>query len=108
MILYNWKLRLAGCERKVYTWQDILRVRSLVLSPLENVDSWIKFSSLCRHNSRDDLSEKTMSLLMNVDVSVSTIDSNTLFYIDPKVAYGYIKHLYGSGNNLEAYELLKR
>jgi FKBP12-rapamycin complex-associated protein len=35
-------------QRNVEVWQRVLRVRALVISRLEDVDMWLKFSSLCR------------------------------------------------------------
>jgi FKBP12-rapamycin complex-associated protein len=43
-----WRERLLGCQRSVDTWQRILLVRSLVLSPEDDIDTYLKFASLCR------------------------------------------------------------
>lgn len=107
-ILENWHHRLAGCERKIDTWQDVLRVRSLVLSPLDNVDSWIKFSSLCRRNGRNDLSHKTMTNLLGVNTHGNHINPLTITNSNSKVVFGYIKHLWDAGHCKLAFDYLRR
>lgn len=56
--------RLEGCQRDVEVWQRILQVRSLVLSPHEDMDTWIHFSDLCRDSDRLNLAEKTLTSLV--------------------------------------------
>ena len=43
---------LQGCQRNVEDWQRILQVRSLVISPAEDVHAWLKYASLCRKSGR--------------------------------------------------------
>lgn len=62
-----WWQRLQSGQRLAEDWQRILQVHSLVLSPREDVHTWLKYASLCR---------KSGSLVSNVvyhatnDVSV--------------------------------------
>lgn len=56
--------RLAGCQRDVEVWQRILQVRSLVLKPNEDMDTWIEFADLCRTSDRLNLAEKTLTSLV--------------------------------------------
>ena len=56
--------RLEGCQRDVEVWQRILQVRSLVLSPNEDMDTWIHFADLCRDSDRLNLAEKTLTSLV--------------------------------------------
>lgn len=49
VILQIWEKRLQGVERSVETWQALLAVRSLVLPPIADMRSWLKFASLCRY-----------------------------------------------------------
>ena len=57
----KWKHRLKGCRLEVSAWQRILKVRSLVLDPTENVDSWLQFASLCRQSGNFPLSERILT-----------------------------------------------
>ena len=59
----TWRARLQGCESNVETWQRMLKVRQLVLTPQENRELWIKFANLCRKSGRTGLAEKAIKLL---------------------------------------------
>ena len=41
-----------GCQRVVEDWQRILQVRSLVVTPQEDMKTWLKYASLCRKTRR--------------------------------------------------------
>ena len=47
-----WWQRLQGCQRIVEDWQKIIQVHSLVVSPEEDMRTWLKYSSLCRKSGR--------------------------------------------------------
>ena len=59
----TWKTRLQGCESNVETWQRMLKVRQLVLSPQENRELWIRFANLCRKSGRTGLADKAIKSL---------------------------------------------
>jgi FKBP12-rapamycin complex-associated protein len=59
-----WSNRLEGCQRNVDVWQRILRVRSLVTAPKDDMDPWIKFANLCRKSGRLNQCQKTLIILM--------------------------------------------
>jgi hypothetical protein len=56
--------RLKGCEQDVEIWQRVLSVRSLVLTPTQDKEMWIKFANLCRKQDRLGLAEKTLNSLL--------------------------------------------
>lgn len=60
----TWETRLLGCQRNVEVWQRMLRLRGLVVSPMENMQMWIKFSNLCRKSQRMGLAEKSLKHLI--------------------------------------------
>lgn len=64
-----WWKRLQGGQRLVEDWQRIIQVHSLVLSPQEDVHTWLKYASLCRKSGSLKLSHKTLVMLMNFDPS---------------------------------------
>lgn len=75
----TWHKRLEGCQRDVEVWQRILQVRSLVLTPSEDMDTWIHFADLCRVSDRLNLAEKTLTSLVgsscsNLDAEVGVLD----------------------------------
>ncbi|EPZ33264.1 phosphatidylinositol kinase Tor2 [Rozella allomycis CSF55] len=53
-----WMKRLSGCQRNVEVWQRILKIRSLVMEPEENIEMWIKFANLCRKAGRFSICNK--------------------------------------------------
>jgi FKBP12-rapamycin complex-associated protein len=56
-------VRLKGSQRNIEVWQPILKVRSLVVSPREDMDMWIKFAHLARKSGRPNLAINTIMTL---------------------------------------------
>jgi FKBP12-rapamycin complex-associated protein len=75
--------RLEGCQRDVEVWQRVLQVRSLVLTPHEDMDTWIHFADLCRTSDRLNLAEKTLTSLVGSSYSA----------LDPEVSFAGRKSL---------------
>jgi FKBP12-rapamycin complex-associated protein len=92
----TWTTRLKGCERNVETWQRMLKVRALVLTPNENLDMWIKFANLCRKQGRMGLAEKSLRQLQNLS-SDSDADPLTGSSSVPEVAYAQLKYSWTTG-----------
>ncbi|KAK3316631.1 phosphatidylinositol 3-kinase tor2 [Apodospora peruviana] len=70
----TWETRLRGCQRNVEVWQRMLRLRSLVMSPIENMRMWTKFANLCRKSGRMGLAEKSLKLLIgSEDVPLESV-----------------------------------
>ncbi|KAK4187076.1 phosphatidylinositol 3-kinase tor2 [Podospora australis] len=63
----TWETRLKGCQRNVEVWQRMLRLRSLVLTPKENMHMWTKFANLCRKSGRMGLAEKSLQTLVKTE-----------------------------------------
>jgi len=55
---------LQGCQKDIDVWQKILQLRNLVLTPADDVTSWIKLANLCRKSERISLAEKTLNALL--------------------------------------------
>ncbi|XP_076064565.1 serine/threonine-protein kinase Tor isoform X2 [Oratosquilla oratoria] len=87
-----WWDRLQGCQRVVEDWQKILQVRSLVLTPLDDMRPWLKFAALARKSGRLELSRKTLIKLIGTDPSVNP--QLALQSVNPHVMYQYCKHIY--------------
>eukprot|EP00742_Colponemidia_sp_Colp-10_P007030 GILJ01007544.1.p1 GENE.GILJ01007544.1~~GILJ01007544.1.p1 ORF type:complete len:2402 (-),score=355.14 GILJ01007544.1:281-6541(-) len=68
-----WAERLRGCQRNVEVWSRVLNVRSLVIPPHNDLDTWVKFASLCRKSGRLSLSLKILTTLMNPDTGSPSI-----------------------------------
>ncbi|GAB1316207.1 phosphatidylinositol kinase-related protein kinase tor1 [Madurella fahalii] len=69
----TWETRLKGCQRNVEVWQRMLRLRSLVLTPPENMHMWTKFANLCRKSGRMGLAEKSLKQLIDTDEPLETV-----------------------------------
>ncbi|XP_053376740.1 serine/threonine-protein kinase mTOR-like [Mercenaria mercenaria] len=100
-----WWDRLQGCQRVAEDWQRIIQVRSLVVSPQEDIKTWLKYSSLCRKNGRLALSHKTLVMLLGVDPSKQP--DQQIPTVNPKITFAYLKHMWKSNQRSEAYEKLQ-
>ena len=91
-------LRLKGCQRNVEVWQRILKVRSLVLNTVENMEMWIKFANLCRKSGRLGLCQKTLiDLLRILPDKVGDFD---FLNAPPQVVYSYLKCIWALGDKV--------
>ncbi|KAL9635499.1 MAG: hypothetical protein Q9164_003418, partial [Protoblastenia rupestris] len=104
----TWTKRLKGCQQNVEVWQRMLKVRTLVLTPAQNIDMWIKFANLCRKSGRNGLAEKTLRQLHDISGELSgspnqtlqngaSAASGTLFGV-PEVMYAGIKYTWSVGD----------
>jgi hypothetical protein len=59
-----WRERLRGVQRHVEVWQSLFSVRSLVVPAHEDVDNWLRFSSLCRKSGRVRQSQRMLLQLL--------------------------------------------
>ncbi|RWS29930.1 hypothetical protein B4U80_02742 [Leptotrombidium deliense] len=109
IIKKKWWDRLHGCQRNVEDWQKILQVRLLVLSPQENMKSWLKFASLCQRTGRLSMSRQTMSMLLGMDITTLLESNSPLPMKHPQVTFACIKHLWKGGDRKEeAFNLLHK
>ncbi|OQS04773.1 phosphatidylinositol kinase (PIK-L1), partial [Thraustotheca clavata] len=111
-----WQTRLQGCKRVVDVWQQLLAVRSLVLTPHEDIDTWLQFASLCRQSGNLTLSFKvfTNSLAVHTPMlenqftspaGFPTMGFSTLGYAGKdhhRVAFAFLKHLWAVGEKEKA------
>ncbi|KAI9209819.1 armadillo-type protein [Polychytrium aggregatum] len=105
LIRQAWISRLDTCQKNVDIWHRIINVRRLVISPRDDIDTWISFADLCREGGRINLSEKNLVMLLIAPVSsLLTVD---LTANDPKVVFACIKHIWATGEQQKAYETLK-
>ncbi|CAG8464548.1 8437_t:CDS:10, partial [Paraglomus occultum] len=103
----TWTKRLKGCQRNVDVWSRILRVRSLVLTPKENMEMYIKFANLCRKSGRLETAEKNLKQLLVGDQRMEVIHPSILTRAAPPVVYAHLKWMWASGVREEALNYLK-
>ncbi|XP_077275474.1 serine/threonine-protein kinase Tor isoform X1 [Temnothorax americanus] len=101
-----WWERLQGGQKIVEDWQKIIQVHTLVVSPHDDMYTWLKYASLCRKSGSLMLCHKTLVMLMGTDPS-STPDQ-PLPTTHPQVTFAYCKHLWVANKREEAYSQLQR
>ncbi|KAF3525976.1 hypothetical protein F2Q69_00046635 [Brassica cretica] len=95
LIRNMWTQRIQGSKRNVEVWQSLLAVRALVLPPTEDVETWIKFASLCRKSGRISQAKSTLLKLLPFDPEVSP--ENMQYHGPPQVMLGYLKYQWSLG-----------
>ncbi|RWS10462.1 hypothetical protein B4U79_12736 [Dinothrombium tinctorium] len=106
IIKKKWWERLNGCQRNVEDWQKILQVQLLVLNLQENTRSWLKFASLCQRTGRTSMSQRTLSMLLGMNINDLLEPNVTLPMKHPQITFACIKHLWKSDKKQEAFALL--
>ncbi|TIB14647.1 hypothetical protein E3P89_00930 [Wallemia ichthyophaga] len=101
----TWMKRLKGAQPDVEVWQRILQVRTLVLSPAEDTQMWIKFANLCRKSDRMFLAEKVINSLLGPDPSVYS--NSTTQKAPPQVIYAHLKFTWAKGAQDESLNWLR-
>ncbi|XP_039269325.2 serine/threonine-protein kinase mTOR-like [Styela clava] len=101
LIKQAWWDRLQGCERNLEDWQRIIQVRSLVISPHDDMRTWLKFASLCTKNGREGLAKKVLIKLLEMDPSANPNVPLPTTY--PYVSFAYMKHMWKQGKQTEAF-----
>ncbi|OXG23734.1 FKBP12-rapamycin complex-associated protein [Cryptococcus neoformans Ze90-1] len=97
----TWKKRLAGCQRDVEVWQRILQVRSLVLKPNEDMDTWIEFADLCRTSDRLNLAEKTLTSLVGFQYPSM---EDTRGRAPPPIIFAYLRMAWAKNLQIDSRE----
>ncbi|XP_044490228.1 serine/threonine-protein kinase TOR-like isoform X2 [Mangifera indica] len=101
-----WTERIQGAKRNVEVWQALLAVRALVLPPTEDIDTWLKFASLCRKNGRVSQARSTLVKLLLYDPETSP--ENMRYHGPPQVMLGYLKYQWALGDDLKRKEAFVR
>lgn len=74
------------------------------MSVQEEVQSWVKFASICRKSGKMSLSERTLLSLLSNDPACSQGQPVSEKY--PQVTFAYMKHLWQAGSRQQAFDLL--
>ena len=104
-----WMQRLQGCELDVEVWQRILSVRSIVITPADDTETWIKFANLCRKSGRMVLAEKTLNSLLGPEAGVAPMDTSAVMgpKAPPAVIYAHLKFMWACGARVESLSYLR-
>ncbi|KAG1342788.1 serine/threonine-protein kinase TOR [Cocos nucifera] len=101
-----WNERIRGAKRNVEVWQVLLAVRELVLPPTEDIETWLKFASLCRQSGRISQARSTLIKLLQYDPESSLEFS--LCHGHPQVKLAYLKYRWSLGDDLKRREAFSR
>ncbi|XP_076900196.1 serine/threonine-protein kinase TOR-like [Bidens hawaiensis] len=108
LIRNMWNERIKGTKRNVEVWQALLTVRSLVLPPTEDSETWLKFASLCRKSGRIRQARSTLINLLQFDPEKTP--ETVRYHGPPQVIYAYLKYQWSLGEDQkrkEAFAWLK-
>lgn len=106
LIRSMWTERIQGTKRNVEVWQALLVVRALVLPPTEDIETWLKFSSLCRQSGRISHARSTLIKLLQYDPE--TTPENIRYHGPPQVILAYLKYQWALGEDLKRKEAFCR
>ncbi|XP_058788970.1 serine/threonine-protein kinase mTOR isoform X2 [Phymastichus coffea] len=101
-----WWERLQGGQRIVEDWQKIIQVHTLVISPQDDMYTWLKYASLCRKSGNLQLCHKTLVMLLGADPSQRPEQPVPTQH--PQVTFAYCKHMWVADKREEAYGQLQR
>ncbi|KAM1650754.1 hypothetical protein ACFXTH_003293 [Malus domestica] len=107
LIRNMWNERIQGAKRNVEVWQVLLAVRALVLPPTEDVDTWLKFASLCRKSGRISQARSTLVKLLQYDPEDVTHES-LRYDGHPQVMLAYLKYQWSLGEDVKRKEAFAR
>ncbi|CAH2044014.1 unnamed protein product, partial [Iphiclides podalirius] len=102
----TWWTRLQGGQRLVEDWRKMLQIRSLVMTPREDFQTWLKFASLCRKSGSIPQAHKIVLSILGCD-PMNNPDV-LLRMQDPRIVLAYSKNLWEAGNKRYAYDVLQR
>ncbi|KAL2349528.1 hypothetical protein Fmac_003528 [Flemingia macrophylla] len=97
LIRNMWTQRIQGAKSNVEVWQALLTVRALVLPPVEDIETWLKFASLCRKSGRISQAKSTLVKLLQYDPEKSP--ENVRYHGHPQVMLAYLKYQWSLGED---------
>ncbi|KAJ9175070.1 hypothetical protein P3X46_013654 [Hevea brasiliensis] len=106
LIRNMWTERIQGAKRNVEVWQALLAVRALVLPPTEDIDTWLKFASLCLKSNRISQARSTLVKLLQYDPE--TCPDNVRYHGPPQVILAYLKYQWSLGEDHKRKEAFAR
>ncbi|KAJ1746371.1 phosphatidylinositol kinase- protein kinase tor1, partial [Coemansia sp. RSA 989] len=67
-IVDTWRQRLGGIQQDVGMWQKLLRLRSMVLRPVLDLDTWIKYVNMSRKSGHMRIARDAIAQLLEDEV----------------------------------------
>ncbi|KAJ2473934.1 phosphatidylinositol kinase- protein kinase tor1 [Coemansia sp. RSA 2322] len=63
-IISTWRNRLDGIQQDVGMWQKLLRLHSIVVRPILDLDTWIKYVNMCRKSDQMTIARNAIFQLL--------------------------------------------
>ena len=99
-IVQYWKKRLDAVQKRADVWESCLGVRSLVLTPEEDILTWMKFAAMCRKQDKGPFAKALLLQLLGYDPM--TIQKGHEGYGggsgNPEVMFAFLKHVFASAD----------
>lgn len=96
-----WDERLRAMQQNVDIWQQALAIQGLVIKPVDNMDLWLKWASLCQKNGRQNLCQSILQKLASV--SKEDYTNPSLYPTDrPELVFSHLKLAYNMGKQDES------
>jgi hypothetical protein len=88
-------------------WQRVLSVRSLLLTPQQQIDAWLRFAALCREQGQAHSSLSVLHRLLGADSEAFMLAPDLpLPEAQPEMALALLEHQYHRGHRRVAYQRL--
>ncbi|KAJ2712879.1 phosphatidylinositol kinase- protein kinase tor1 [Coemansia spiralis] len=71
-LIQAWNTRLGGMRQDVAKWQRALRLRSLALRPILDVDTWVALANMSRHSGDMKVARAAIDRLLNDEAEYFT------------------------------------
>lgn len=100
-IIEFWTKRLSAVQKRADVWESCLSVRSLVISPENDLLTWMKFAAMCRKQDRAPFAKSLLIKLLGYDPI--TVPKGAIGYGagsgKPEVMFAYLKHVFGTSED---------
>eukprot|EP00210_Caulerpa_lentillifera_P007080 g6773.t1 len=97
MIQY-WNDRLDSVQKRADVWESCLSVRSLLLNPEDDIETWMKFADVCRKQEKFSFAKSMLLKFLGYDPLTKMRGQSGYGAASgkPKVMLAFLKHLFNT------------
>ncbi|KAJ1958371.1 phosphatidylinositol kinase- protein kinase tor1, partial [Dipsacomyces acuminosporus] len=70
-IVNTWRKRMSGIIQDVEMWQKLLRLRGMVVRPMFDITTWIKFINMCRKSDKMKVAKRAIRTILDDEIAYS-------------------------------------
>ncbi|KAI8322743.1 hypothetical protein GQ54DRAFT_141261 [Martensiomyces pterosporus] len=86
-IISTWRRRMGGIQQDVGMWQKLLRLRCMVVRPVLDLETWIKFVNMCRKSDQMKIAKQAIRTLIDDEAAyMDEINRSDIDSLPPKLA----------------------